>query len=102
MVTQHLENCSLSQAIKFSTYAVDDILSLIPADFCSAHFPQECSTPLNPGTYGGGDPIMFTIPEIPDIISGLLGSGTYHASATITNPDGSMMTCIEVQLDVVG
>ena len=59
-------------------------------------------TPLNPGTYGGGDPIMFTIPEIPDIISGLLGSGTYHASATITNPDGSMMTCIEVQLDVVG
>ena len=85
-----------------SSYAVDDLLSLIPEDFCSAHFPQECATPLNPGTYGGGDPLTFTIPDIPDIIAGFLGSGAYHASATINNPDGSMMTCIEVKLDVVG
>ena len=86
----------------FSSYDVDLILSMIPDDFCSAHFPQECATPLNPGTYGGGEPLVITIPEIPDIIAGFLGSGAYHASATIKNPDGSMMTCLEVKLDVVG
>merc|ERR1711936_466243 len=89
----HIGSCS---------YDVDLILSMIPDDFCSAHFPQECATPLNPGTYGGGEPLVITIPEIPDIIAGFLGSGAYHASATIKNPDGSMMTCLEVKLDVVG
>ena len=85
-----------------STYDVDFILGMIPEDFCSAHFPQACATPLNPGTYGGGEALVITIPEIPDIIAGFLGSGAYHASATIKNPDGSIMTCIEVKLDVVG
>ena len=92
----------ISKKLFFSTYDVDEILSLIPADFCSAHFPQECATPLNPGTYGGGEPLVFTIPEIPDIIAGFLASGTYYADATITNPDGTQMTCLYVRIEVVG
>merc|ERR1711997_50227 len=91
----HIGSCS---------YDVDYLLGKFSDFLCPDHFPegQACASPLNPGTYGGGEPIMLTIPEIPDIIAGFLGSGTYHLSATVSNPDGSMMTCIEVKLDVVG
>merc|ERR1712115_5578 len=85
-------------------YDADHLLTEFADFLCPAHFPdgQACATPLNPGTYGGGDPIVVEIPEIPDIIAGFLGSGEYHASATVTNPDGSMMTCIQIKVDVVG
>merc|ERR1719278_1519630 len=85
-------------------YDADHLLTEFADFLCPAHFPdgQACATPLNPGTYGGRDPIMVEIPEIPDIIAGFLGSGEYHASATVTYPDGSMMTCIQIKLDVVG
>merc|ERR1712168_761701 len=85
-------------------YDADYLLTKFADFLCPAHFPdgQACATPLNPGTYGGGDPIVVEIPEIPDIIAGFLGSGEYHASATVTNPDNSMMTCIQIKVDVVG
>merc|ERR1711993_216847 len=67
------------------------------ADYlCPAHVPegQACATPLNPGTYGGDPPITVEIPEIPDLIAGLLATGTYYADATVKNPDGTQMTCL--------
>merc|ERR1711942_344700 len=91
----HIGSCS---------YDADYLLTKFSDFLCPAHVPdgQACATPLNPGTYGGGDPIVVEIPEIPDIIAGFLGSGEYHASATVTNPDNSMMTCIQIKVDVVG
>merc|ERR1712165_60187 len=67
-------------------YDADHLLTEFADFLCPAHFPdgQACATPLNPGTYGGGDPIMVEVPEIPDIIAGFLGSGTYHLSATVS------------------
>merc|ERR1712088_233416 len=50
-------------------YDADHLLTEFADFLCPAHFP-----------------------EIPDIIAGFLGSGEYHASATVTYPDGSMMT----------
>ena len=56
----------------FSSYDADYLLSKFSDFLCPDHFPegQACATPLNPATYGGGDPISVTIPEIPDIIAG--------------------------------
>merc|ERR1712236_159250 len=62
---------------------------------------QECKLPLNPGVYGGGDPLVLTLPEIPSIIADLLASGTYYADATITLADGTQMACVWVRLEVV-
>ena len=55
-----------------SSYDADYLLSKFSDFLCPDHFPegQACATPLNPATYGGGDPISVTIPEIPDIIAG--------------------------------
>merc|ERR1712168_1249824 len=74
------------------------------ADYLLTKFSdfQACATPLNPGTYGGDPPIEVVIPEIPDLIAGFLASGTYYADATITNPDGTQMTCLYVRIEVVG
>ena len=94
----------LSLTCVLSSYDADYLLTKFSDFLCPAHVPdgQACATPLNPGTYGAGDPIVVEVPEIPDIIAGFLGSGTYHLSATVSNPDGSMMTCIQIKLDVVG
>merc|ERR1712141_6265 len=85
-------------------YDADYLLSKFSDFLCPAHVPdgQTCATPLNPGTYGGDPPIEVVIPEIPDLIAGFLASGTYYADATITNPDGTQMTCLYVRIEVVG
>merc|ERR1719427_1269578 len=75
------------------TYDGDHLLELAAEGLCPDYFPegQECKLPLNPGVYGGGDPIVLTVPEIPALIAELLASGTYYADATITLADGTEM-----------
>jgi hypothetical protein len=45
------------------------------AVLCPTYFPegQDCTLPLNPGKYGGGDPLTITLGDIPDIL-GILHS----------------------------
>merc|ERR1712079_550792 len=95
LIDLHIGSCS---------YDADYLLTKFSDFLCPAHVPdgQTCATPLNPGTYGGDPPIVVEIPEIPDIIAGFLASGTYYADATITNPDGTQMTCLYVRIEVVG
>merc|ERR1711936_1231681 len=91
----HIGSCS---------YDADYLITKFSDFLCPAHVPdgQACATPLNPGTYGGDPPIEVVIPEIPDPIAGFLASGTYYADATVTNPDGTQMTCLYVRIEVVG
>ena len=87
-----------------STYDADTLLAeAAEVGICPAYFPegQECMLPLNAGVYGGGDPLVLTLPEIPSIIGDLLASGTFYADATITLADGTEMACIYVRLEVV-
>merc|ERR1711909_114992 len=59
--------------------------------------------PLNPGVYGGGEPLVLgPLPEIPSIIGDLLASGTYYADATITLADGTQMACLYVRVELAG
>merc|ERR1712179_361398 len=65
------------------------------AFLCPDFFPenQACALPLNPGTYGGAAPPLV-IPEIPDILIDLLGSGSYEVQVHAIRPDGSEETCL--------
>ena len=86
-----------------SSYDGDTLLAEAEtAGICPAYFPagQECMLPLNGGVYGGGDPLVLTVPEIPSIIGDLLASGTYYADATITLADGTVMACIYVRVQL--
>ena len=87
----------------FSTYDGDHLLELGAEGLCPDYFPegQECKLPLNPGVYGGGDPLVLTVPEIPALIAELLASGTYYADATITLADGTEMACIYIRVELV-
>lgn len=85
-----------------SEYDVDYLLSKFSDFLCPDFVPegQSCSTPLNPGSYGGQPLFEAVIPDIPDIIADLIGSGTYYAGAIITNPDGSEFTCTYLRIQV--
>ena len=88
-----------------SDYDADTLLAEAEAGdhaICPTYFPegQECKTPLNPGVYGAGDPLVLTLPDIPAVIADLLASGTYYADATILLADGSEMACIFVRLEL--
>ena len=87
-----------------STYDGDELLATASDFLCPTYVPdgQECALPLGPGQYGGGDPLVVTLPEIPSIIGDLLASGTYYAQATVKLADGSDMTCIWVRVQLVG
>merc|ERR1712215_264868 len=84
-------------------YDGDHLLELGADGLCPDYFPdgQECKLPLNPGVYGGGDPLVLTLPEIPSIIADLLASGTYYADATITLADGTQMACVWIRVEMV-
>jgi len=71
------------------------------AFLCPDFFPegQGCTLPLNPGKYGGAAPPL-TIPELPDIIVDLLGSGTYEVRVHAIRPDGSEETCIFATIEL--
>merc|ERR1712038_2233358 len=63
-------------------YDGDHLLELGAEALCPDYFPagQDCKLPLNPGVYGGGEPLVLgPLPEIPSIIGDLLASGTYYA-----------------------
>merc|ERR1739838_306701 len=85
------------------TYDGDHLLELGAEGLCPDYFPegQECKLPLNPGVYGGGDPLVLTVPEIPALIAELLASGPYYADATITLADGTEMACIYIRVELV-
>merc|ERR1719500_1939070 len=64
------------------------------------YFPegQDCKLPLAPGTYGGKDPMIITLPDkIPDAILGLL-HGKLHADLRALNADGSEIGCAKIHL----
>lgn len=85
-----------------SEYDVDYLLTKFSDFLCPDFVPdgQSCTTPLNPGAYGGQPLFEAVIPDIPDIIADLIGSGTYYAGAIITNPDGSEFTCTYLRIQV--
>ena len=85
-----------------SEYDADYLLTKFSDFLCPAHVPegQACATPLNPGVYGGEPAIEVVIPDIPDILADLIGSGTYYAEAEVKFEDGSQMTCIYIRVQV--
>ena len=88
-----------------SDYDGDQLLEEGADTLCPTYFPdgQDCKLPLNPGVYGGGEPLVLgPLPEIPGIIGDLLASGTYYADATITLADGTQMACLYVRVEVTG
>merc|ERR1711931_565227 len=65
------------------------------AGICPQYFPegQACALPLNPGVYGGGDPLTLgPIESIPDILLPFL-KGTINAEASFVLADGSLFAC---------
>merc|ERR1712000_360642 len=90
----HIGSCDYDGDYLLNTDSATDTL-------CPNYFPegQACNLPLNPGMYGGDPPIVIEVPEIPDIIGGLLGSGTYYAEATLTT-GGSTFACIYIRVEL--
>merc|ERR1712096_485306 len=91
----HIGSCS---------YDGDALLASASDFLCPTYVPegQECMLPLGPGSYGGGDPLVVVLPEIPGIIVDLLASGTYYADATVNYADGTQMTCIYIRIELTG
>merc|ERR1712168_519147 len=85
-------------------YDGDELLAGASDFLCPTYVPegQECSLPLNPGSYGSADSLTVTLPEIPGILVDLLASGTYYADATVKYADGSEMTCIYLRVELSG
>merc|ERR1712203_854641 len=78
------------------TYDGDHLLEEAQtAGICPTYFPegQACALPLNPGVYGGGDPLTLgPIDSIPDILLPFL-KGTIRAEANFLLADGSLFAC---------
>merc|ERR1711970_564034 len=78
------------------TYPGDELLAVAEtAGICPQYFPegQACALPLNPGVYGGGDPLTLgPIESIPDILLPFL-KGTINAEASFVLADGSLFAC---------
>merc|ERR1719295_1831108 len=69
---------------------------------CPTYFPdgQDCSLPLNPGQYGSTEALSVVLPEIPDIIVSVLGSGTYRAEVHGMLEDGTEMVCLYARVEL--
>merc|ERR1712121_365616 len=65
------------------------------------YFPagQECKLPLQPGTYGGKDPIVVTLPTLPDIILPFT-HGKFHADLKALHEDGSEIGCAKIHVEL--
>merc|ERR1739840_46747 len=78
------------------TYTGDHLLEVAAtAGICPTYFPdgQACALPLNPGVYGGGDPLTLgPIDSVPDILLPFL-KGTIRAEANFLLADGSLFAC---------
>merc|ERR1712002_186020 len=78
------------------TYTGDHLLEVAEtAGICPTYFPdgQACALPLNPGVYGGGDPLVLgPIESVPDILLPFL-KGTVRAEANFLLADGSLFAC---------
>merc|ERR1711990_770732 len=78
------------------TYTGDHLLeAAATAGICPTYFPdgQACALPLNPGVYGGGDPLTLgPIESVPDILLPFL-KGTVRAEANFLLADGSLFAC---------
>ena len=72
-------------------------------ELCPAAVPdgQMCSLPLNPGVYGADPFLDVTIPDIPDILVELIGSGTYYLGANVNFEDGSLYSCLYARVEIV-
>merc|ERR1712226_1560610 len=85
------------------TYTGDELLELAAtAGICPTYFPegQACALPLNPGVYGGGDPLVLgPIESVPDILLPFL-KGTVRAEATVTDAAGATVACVFVRAAV--
>jgi hypothetical protein len=82
------------------TYQLQDLLDEFAEFLCPDWFPegQDCTLPLNPGTYSGST--QFVLPEIPSLIIDLLASGTYQVTVHAIRPDGTEETCFYIKADV--
>merc|ERR1711862_197647 len=83
-------------------YDGDELIAAGADVICNDYFPegQACALPLGPGLYGGEPDLVLEVPEIPAIIGDLLGSGTYYASATFLNPDGTTFACAYIRVEL--
>ena len=97
MAPGELDDTSLNLSPSLiSTYTGDHLLEVAQtAGICPTYFPegQACALPLNPGVYGGGDPLTLgPIESIPDILPPFL-KGTVRAEASFLLADGSLFAC---------
>ena len=78
-----------------SHYDGDELLSTASDFLCPTYVPegQACALPLNPGVYGGGDPLVLgPIESVPDILLPFL-KGTVRAEANFNLADGTLFAC---------
>ena len=71
---------------------------------CPTYVPegQECHLPLNPGVYGGGDPLTIgPLEDIPAIID-QLANGIFDVEATLKTVEGDIMACIFLRAELTG
>merc|ERR1711951_200973 len=59
---------------------------------CPAYFPD--------GQDGSAEALSVVLPEIPDIIVSVLGSGTYRAEVHGMLEDGTEMVCLYVRVEL--
>ena len=61
---------------------------------------QECSLPLNPGSYAPGDqPLELTLPDIPAALEPFL-KGKIEAQIIGIIPDGTQIVCLQTELEL--
>merc|ERR1712038_1461287 len=97
---QHFGSCEYDGDYLLSTYA-DGLCgdALTPGGY----FPpgQACNLPLNPGTYGGKDPITTPLPaDLPAEIVNLVKGAKLHADLKVLAADGSEMGCARVHIEI--
>ena len=61
---------------------------------------QDCSLPLNPGSYAPGDQkLELTLPEIPAALEPFL-KGRIEAQIIGIIPDGTEIVCLQTELEL--
>merc|ERR1711944_28636 len=86
-------------------YDLDKIVAdLAASGACEQFLPegQECSLPLNPGVYAGGDePLVLTLPAIPDILIPILQPLKALVGEVYgVLPDGTEIACLGATVDM--
>ena len=87
-----------------STYDGDEVLAAASNILCPTYVPehQDCTLPLGPGVYGGGEPLTIglgPLDDIPDMFKPFL-TGTYMVEATILDSSGQSVACVWARISL--